>query len=552
MKLKEKFFGSENREPGLFIALLFLTLLFTWLAMSPCLNNDFTNWDDVEYITQNPRIRTLSWENVKNVFSTPEVKMYTPLSILSYALEYHFSGLDPKIYHATNLFLHLADTALVMLLARLLLNSVWVAFLVALLFGIHPAHVESVAWAAERKDVLYAFFYLSSLTVYTWRPDKASARSLSLVLFSWALLSKSMAITLPLALLATNYLKSEKIEPRRWLNTLPFFICAGIFTAMQLSWSGGMFSLGWGQRLLFALYNLGFYFYTLLWPFSLSAMYYSPLGGKTGFYIIAACALAGIFLLWKYFRRDKEIVFGAAFYAVLLLPVLQFFPFGGVISSDRYTYLSSIGIFIIGAVCARRLWRRLPPGYRGLAAICAISAVLTLAVAARVRCAVWKDSVSLWTKTVSEQPLAGSALTNLCDAYLKAGMNDEAAACLARAMRTFPDNNNRYNVCRLFLQNKDFPKAEECFTQLLKVNPCHALALNYMGDIYLRKGAEGKAERYYSQAAGCDNNFAAAYLNLGSLALLRKDKAKAASFYEKALAAEPADRKTRALLGTLR
>ncbi|MDP2866481.1 MAG: tetratricopeptide repeat protein [Elusimicrobiota bacterium] len=423
----------------------------------------------------------------------------------------------------------------------------------ALLFGIHPAHVESVAWAAERKDVLYAFFYLSSLIAYALRPYKAGTYLLSLALFICALLAKPMAVTLPLALLLIDYLKSEKLEVRHWLGKIPFFTCAAVFVVIQLSWLGGTYGMHWAKRLLVPLYNLAFYIYTLLWPFNLSTMYVVPPGGKPVIYIFAAGTLAGMFLLWKYFRSDKEIVFGAAFYVVMLLPVLQFFPFGGAISFDRFTYLSSIGIFIVGAVCARRLWRRPGYSYRSIAVVCTISAVLALAVTARVRCAVWKDGVSLWSDTLLKQPRAPYALTNLCDAYLRADMAGEAAACVYRSIQIYPENNNnRYNMCRLLFLNKEFDGAEKCFAQTLKLSPCHAPALNYLGEICFHKGEAEKAAQYYARAAQCDGAYTAAYLNLVKLALLRKDKAKAVQYYEKALSSEPADKNIRALLNAMR
>jgi len=467
MGIKENIFTGDKQGPWLLAAMVFLALVFTFLAMGPSLDNGFTNWDEYDTIVRNPRIRTLSAESVKTIFSTPDISMYNPLAILSYAVEYHFAGLAPEIYHATNLFLHLANTVLVLLLARLLLGGAWGAFFVALLFGVHPAHVESVAWAAERKDVLCAFFYLSSLLAYASRPGKTANYLLSLVLFVLALLSKSMAVTLPLALLLVDYLKEEKVGLKHWLGKLPFFICAGIFTGIQLYWSGGTFGMSAGKRLLVPLYNLGFYIYTLLWPFNLSAMYYFPLGGRTGVYLFAAGVLAAAFLLWKYFRRDKELIFGAAFYAALLLPVLQFFPFGGVVSSDRYTYLSSIGVFIAAAALARRALPRLGPAFRPALAVCALCAVLVLAVTSRVRCAVWKDSVSLWNDTLRKQPLAPLALTNLCDAYLSANRAEEAAACVDRAMRQYPENkNNQFNACRLLVLADEPGRAKDCFAKI--------------------------------------------------------------------------------------
>ncbi len=555
MQTGEKKFTGKLQGAVLFTPLLFLALGFTWIAMSPCLDNGFTNWDEVECIISNPKIKTVSLESVKTIFTTMDLRMYAPLASLNYALEYHFSGLDPRVYHATSLLLHLANTALVMLLARLLLNSVWAAFAIAVLFGVHPAHVEPVAWAAQRKELLCAFFYLSSLTVYASRPGGAANYFISLVLFICALLSKATAVTLPAALLLIDFLKREKIRPRLLLNKLPFLAFSAVFAFIQISQPGNTFSLHWVKRLLLPFYNLGFYFYTLLWPFNLSALYISAPGGRPVIYSFAAAALAGIFLLWKYFRRDREIVFGAAFFAVLLLPVLQFFPFGQALSADRYTYLSSIGVFTALAALARGLLRRLRPGspYKAMLAACAAAAVLLLTATARLRCAVWKDGISLWTDTLRGQPRAGLALLNLCDAYLSANRTAQAEACVSEAILRYPgDDNHRYNLCRLLEQKKDFPKAEECFAQILKISPCHAASLNYLGDICLLKGQPVKAADYYARAIKCDGGFAAAYLALGKLALERNDKPAAVRYYEKALSSEPADKHTRELLGSLR
>ena len=545
-----------NDRPGkwLFPALLALALFFTWLAMSPCLDNGFTNWDETEYLTRNPRIKTLTVESVKTIFSAADLGMYSPLTALSYALEYHFTGLNPGVYHATSLFLHLANTALTMILVRLLLNSLWSAFFVALLFGIHPAHVESVAWAAERKDVLYAFFYLSSLAAYVLRLNGARTYFLSLALFVCALLSKPMAVTLPAALLLIDYLKRGKNGLGLWPDKIPFFVLSALSAAMLLAPSGeGGAAPDWGNRLVTPLYNLGFYTYTLLWPFNLSAMYVQVPGGRPVYFALAAGALTGITLLWAYFRRDRRLVFGAAFFITMLLPVLQLFPFGPVLSADRYTYLSSIGVFIAAAACARRAWRTSNPVSRRIAAACAIIAVMALTVTARVRCAVWKDGVSLWSDTLKKQPQAIVPFVNLCGAYIAAGRDNEAALCLSQAIRRYPGNDdNYYNLGFLAARRGEFGKAEECFARVLLITPCHAPALNNMGNIYLLKGKAGEAARYYTQASQCDSSYSAAYLNLGKLALSDKDTAKAVFFYEKALRADPADKATRALLNTLR
>lgn len=505
-------------EKTLLAALLALTLFFSWLAMSPCLNNGFINWDETRYITRNPKIQFLSAGSVAKLFSEPDLGMYAPLTSLSYALDYRAAGLTPKRYHTTNLLLHLADTALVLFLARLLLAGVYAPFAVALLFGIHPAHVESVAWAAERKDVLYAFFYLASFILYLLRTGRAWAYPLSLLLFLCALLSKPMAVTLPLVLLLADYLKEGELRLRQLKDKAPYFILAALFSAIQLAPGGGQPAWYWPGRVISPLYNLGFYIYTLLWPFNLSAMYVTAPGGKAGLYAIAAIAAVLVLLLVRFFRKDREIVFGAAFFATVLLPVLQFLPFGPIISADHYTYVSSIGFFLLLAVAGRRAWAAAGPRGRAGLGACAVIAAFTLTAAARARCAVWENGITLWRDTLEKQPAAAPALVNLCGAYLQYDLKPEARACLRRAIETYPeDKNSYYNLGFLEAGEGDLTAAESLFLKTIELEPCHAPALSSLGNIRLVEGRGAEAGKYYRRALACDKDYSPARQNLGRL-----------------------------------
>lgn len=506
-------------EKTLFAALLALALFFSWLAMSPCRGNGFINWDETLYITRNPKIQTLSPGSVARLFSEPDLGMYSPLTSLSYALDYRAAGLTPKRYHTTNLLLHLANTALVMFLVRLLVTGTYVPFAVALLFGIHPAHVESVAWAAERKDVLYAFFYLASFLLYLLRRGRAWAYPASLFLFLCALLSKPMAVTLPLALLLADYLKDGGWELRQLKNKAPYFALAALFAAIQLSAGVGQPPAWfWPGRLITPLYTLGFYLYTLLWPFDLSAMYVTAPGGKAGLYAIAAATGLLLLLLARFFRKDREIVFGAGLAAVALLPVLQFLPFGPVITADRYTYVSSVGFFLLLAVAGRRAWAEAGPRWRAGLGACAVAAVFALTAAARARCAVWENGITLWSDTLRKQPAAPLALVNLCGAYLQHGLKPKARACLRRAIETYPeDKNSYYNLGFLEAGEGGFPEAERLFLKTLELEPCHPPALNNLGNLQLLNKNAAEAREYYRRALACDKDYSPARQNLERL-----------------------------------
>ena len=188
-----------------------LILVITYIAFYPSLENDFVNWDDGAMVKENKKIQTLSLQNFASFHKT---SLYHPLVDLSYAIEYHFFKLTPLAYHTTNLILHMLNCLLVFWVIYLLSDKIFVSLSVALFFGIHPLHVESVAWITERKDVLYALFFLGGLISYIYYLKKGDKKDyyISLSLFILSLLSKSMAITFPLVLVLCDYILNKKFE----------------------------------------------------------------------------------------------------------------------------------------------------------------------------------------------------------------------------------------------------------------------------------------------------------------------------------------------------
>ncbi|HTA82132.1 MAG TPA: tetratricopeptide repeat protein [Bacteroidia bacterium] len=211
--------------------LLGIVLLITLMCFSSAIRNDFTNWDDVDYVTQNSLVKSLSWDNIKAIFTTKSVMgNYHPLAMLSLAIDYHFNTLMPHGYHVTSIVIHLLTVALVFFFVQLLTKQPMISFMVALLFGIHPMHVESVAWVAERKDVLYVFFYFAALISYLFYLKKGRRRImffiLTTVFFVFSLLSKAQAVTLPIILFFIDYFNSRKFEIRTIREKIPLIITA--------------------------------------------------------------------------------------------------------------------------------------------------------------------------------------------------------------------------------------------------------------------------------------------------------------------------------------
>ena len=231
---------KNNKKPLIITVLLILIILITFISFYPSLSNGFTNWDDTEYVTENPVIFNLNIENIKNIFDFTNEEsyrtnilvksLYVPLTMLSFAVDHHFFKFNPFGYHLTNLILHLFNTIFVFWFIYLLRKNIFMAFFVSLLFGIHPMHVESVAWITERKDVLYSFFFLLSLISYVYyvRKNHIILLIITFILFTLSLLSKPMAITLPVLLILIDFYEKRKFEKKTIFEKIPFFILSFI------------------------------------------------------------------------------------------------------------------------------------------------------------------------------------------------------------------------------------------------------------------------------------------------------------------------------------
>ncbi|ETW97405.1 MAG: hypothetical protein ETSY1_22875 [Candidatus Entotheonella factor] len=224
-----------NREPlNRKAAGLCASILMTLVVMWPTLGNGWTNWDDQFYVLHNPLIRDISIDRIKTIFLTLQVQgIYHPLTLVSYALDYALSGLEPATYHATNLILHILNVGLVFWFIYLLVGSTHIATVTAILFGIHPMHLESVAWISARKDVLYALFFISGLIVYLYYLQsykrKLGLYLLCFLMFLLSLLSKGMAVTFPLLLLCIDFLLKRRLKGVVIWEEVPFLLLSAGF-----------------------------------------------------------------------------------------------------------------------------------------------------------------------------------------------------------------------------------------------------------------------------------------------------------------------------------
>jgi hypothetical protein len=270
-------------------------------AFAPAVRNEFLNWDDDFYVTENIHISRISLANIKTLLTTSIQGTYQPVVNISYLLEHHFFDLNASFYHATNILLHLLNCIFVFWLILLLDGNVLVSLMAALLFGLHPLRVESVVWISERKDVLYSFFFLWALVDYCRYIKGNSIKYYfsSLFLFLLSLGSKSMAVTLPLVFFAVDYLLERRFNKKVILEKVPFFVLAFLFGLITIFTQGKALGLGHGKpfiissRIAAPFYGIVMYFYKTVFPVNLSLIYpYPP--QNAGFYLV--CLLRNSYL----------------------------------------------------------------------------------------------------------------------------------------------------------------------------------------------------------------------------------------------------------------
>ena len=441
-------------------------MLLTIAAHVRGLQSQFVEWDDTAHITQNVFIRALTLKNMRAMFTEPVAKLYCPLTWLSFAADYRIWGRDPFGYHFTNLLLHLANTVLVLVLAHRLLrdrveHATPVALLTAALFGAHPLRVESVAWATERKDVLFAFFFLLALLAYlSWmRNSRRTAYWSTFVFFIASALSKSAAVTFPFVLLVVDYFWAKRVAIR---EKIPFFVVSliiGVATVVAQATGKGETVAGAETIPLWARFGLVgycslFYVKKFFWPTHLSAIYptfdemgWTPTtaaGYLLGFALITALIVA--------LRKRAALLFPSwLFYLITLSPTIGLVPVGIHVVADRFSYLPLLGLVLpvsAGLVLVARYSRAARVAVGGVS----FALLVALTVMGARRTGVWANTETLFQNALRENLDCLPAHVNLTVWYTSHKEFDKAIAHGRRAVEIAPNGlPGRKNLAFAFL-----------------------------------------------------------------------------------------------------
>jgi tetratricopeptide (TPR) repeat protein len=535
----------------------------------PVVGHDFVALDDGAYVVDNPRVRAgLGVASAAWAFGTFTASNWHPLAWISHLLDVRLFGLGAGGHHLTNLLLHAANSALLLLALAALTGALWRSALVAAFFALHPLHVESVAWVAERKDVLCALFWMLTLLAYRrYAARPGPARYLAVAgATAAALLSKPMAVTLPFVLLLLDYWPLGRWRPGAarpaWsprallLEKLPLIALSAGAAALTLAAQRAGGAVGssavypFALRAANAVLSVATYARQALWPADLAVFYPFPRAwpGAASLGAAAAFVLAGFAAaaLWR--RSRPALSVGWLWYLGTLVPVLGLVQVGDQAHADRYTYLPLIGLFVaaawaLGDVAGASRDRR------RIAAAAAGAALLALAAASALQLRTWKDSATLFARAVEADPRSHFAHTNLAAALLRQGATRQAVGHLFAAIRFDPSRPEPYLLLAGALVRDGDPKgARGALDEGLRLNQERARRLRESGEIApLERAIAAAPDRgAVWRAATADEYFA-----LGAEHRWRAEPAAAEAAFREAVRLQPAHAAARRELARL-
>lgn len=527
----------------------------------------FTNWDDATLILNNALIRRFTWESITRVFSTAYAANYTPLHLVSYTLDYRLWGLNPMGYHLSNVILHAAAACLLLRVAARITGSYPVAFTVALLFSVHPAQSETVAWVAERKNILFTLFVFQSFLCRIRHAaqqseisnpkseiPKRSFRTASELWASFwfvcALLSKPAAIVYPVLLVAYDCCCLKRPVLRGLLSNAHFFLLSAVMALVTLyaQRGGGIVSYYGGSFLNTQITMLTVhirYLRHLIMPIGLSPVYDVPIRTSllslpvmASALFLATLVIATVVL----FLRKNSVAFWLIWYLAAMLPVSNIVPIN-TLMADRYLYFADIGIFGGVAAGLAALWRRSP--FRRLSVektvlVILAAAIVPGALAARQNL-VWQNSMTLWTRALEIAPGNPDTHHHLAGAYLEQDDIAMAEKEYRRAIELQPDYTKAHiNLSHIYSAKRgDDLTAIALLEEAIARGATIAEVFYNLGVSYYNLGNHARSRELMEEALRRYPYFPQAYLFLGNISFHAGNLKESIAWYERALEMQP-------------
>jgi len=522
------------------IAICFVLGAITWIVFGQTLSFEFVNFDDSSYVYRNFDVtRGLSLAGVKWAFTHVVGGNWHPLTVLSHMLDCRLYGVVPNGHHFTNVLLHMITVIVLFLLLHWMTSTLWQSAFVSAAFAIHPLHVESVAWIAERKDVLSGLFFMLTLAAYVHYTHKRTIGRYLLmsILFACGLMAKPMLVTLPFVLLLLDYwpLKRLSLEDgqsvrKLFFEKVPLFAFSMATSAIALTTQhpslNALNKLPILSRLANVFVATLIYIRQMFFPHDLACFYPYSHNLPPWEIIISITALVTISVgAWAFRKRMPYLLTGWLWYLGMLMPVVGIIQVGGQAHADRYTYLPQIGLYLAVAWGIKD-FSSARPYQRVILTSLAAAAIIALAWSASIQTSYWRNSIILWQHSLSVTPNNAPARQNLCDALFEQGEIDDAMVQVQEGLKLQPTNANLQNSLGAVLTRKG--KLDEALLLLesaLRINP-HIEGLRYnLANVFLQQGRVDEAIANYEMELISAPNFPEGHNNLAK-ALFQKGRLK--------------------------
>jgi tetratricopeptide (TPR) repeat protein len=544
---------------------LFLVAI-TFAVFGQTLYHEFV-YDDNDYVYENPEVaRGLTFKGIVWAFSHVHSSNWHPLTWISHMLDCQLYGLSPGGHHLTNILLHTAAVILLFLVLRRMTGALWRSAFVAAVFAIHPLRVESVAWVAERKDVLSGVFFMLTIGAYVGyvsHPRSLVRYGLVMLLFALGLMCKPMLVTLPFVLLLLDYWPLVRVAGGGWRVTrfgvqvpqlstlnhllyekLPLFglaVASGMVTIFAQTKAIQSFEqISLPLRVGNALISYVAYLGQMFWPSGLAVLYpFAAMDVGVSGVVLSLVLLAGISAGAFVLRHRRYFLTGWLWYLIMLAPVIGILQVGSQARADRYTYLPQIGLYVlltwaVADLCAGWRHRRVVLGG------CATILLVALIFCARVQTAYWRNSESLWTHTLACTSDNAIAHNNLGVTLLQKGKVDEAIVHYQKALQINPDHVEAHiDFGNALIKKGSVDEAMVHYQKALQINPDSAKAHDNLGNALFKKGNVDEAIIHYQKALQIKPGSAETHYNLGNALLQKGNVDEAIVHYQMALQIKP-------------
>lgn len=540
----ESLYDSSSMQSHRLGRIVYLSLIFITLVVFHQLpSHDFINLDDNLMVYENPRVLAgLTTDGLIWAFKTTHAANWHPLTWLSHMVDCELFGLRPGLHHLTSLLFHLVNSVLLLLVLRKITGALWQSAFVAALFALHPLHVESVAWVAERKDVLSCFFWLVTIWAYARYVERPGLGRYLTVLLSFALglMAKPMVVTLPFVLLLLDYWPLGRMQlyavspdsdldvPKSslvrliWEKIPLFVLTAGTIVATLVAQEkfGALKSLETfplTTRIANALVSYIGYIVKMTLPQNLAVYYPHPATIPLWQVAGAGLLLISLSLMMVRARRNRPyLTVGWLWYLGTLVPVIGLIQVGSQAMADRYTYISLVGLFLMIAWGVPSLLQGWP--HRGVSLVIATTILLSiLAVSTWAQISHWKNSVALFQHAVNVTADNHFAHNNLGVALASQGRLDAAIYHYSESLRIKADQGEVYNNLGIALAAQgNIDRARSHYYKALKIDPNNAKTYNNLGNLLANQGKTEEAINYYSEALKLEPDYIGAHYNLGT------------------------------------